>query len=516
MAEPSIIFNEVNERQGVFTRRVFMLGGLTAGALGVLTGRLAQIQLVETKQYVEQAKENQFRRTVRIPPRGVILDRNGVALASNRPSFRVMFTPAEAPNANEALDAITMVLGISDDKRESIRRDMAHAPKYRPIELAEDMSWEQFSAVNIRTPELPGVTVSDGNARVYPFGGAFAHVIGYVHAVSTDDFKRPGIVRNELTMNPAYRIGKTGIEKTLEVQLQGVAGAEMNEVDNKGRVVARRPEEDIEPTPGAEVVLTLDADVQNRAMEMFGGESGAAVMMDCRTGDLLCLASAPSFDANAWVKGVGKSEYQALLHYDHKPLFNKALNATFAPGSTFKLSVSLAALAKGIPETTTHTCGGAWPFGNHVYHCDKSHGTLNMHDAIKVSCDIYFYQTAYAVGPELIAQTARKLGLGGVFDIGIPEQTPGIVPDPAWKRQHVKWEPTWYPGDTVSIGIGQGMVNVNALEQAVMVSRLANVSRKALLPRLIKSVGGREQPAGSAVADLDIPPEHLEFVRNAI
>jgi len=304
--------------------------------------------------------------------------------------------------------------------------------------------------------------------------------------------------------------------------LQCVAGAEMNEVDNKGRVVRRRAEEDIQPVAGAEVKLTLDADIQNRAMEVFGEESGAAVMMDCRTGDILCLASAPGFDANAWVKGVSQREYAALSAYERKPLLNKAFGGTYFPGSTFKMTVALAALTKGIPETTTHTCTGGWPYGGRTWHCDAAHGTINMHDAIRVSCDIYFYQTAVAIGPEVIAETARKLGLGGVFDVGIntPKQTPGTVPDPAWKREYFKNrnkdQMAWYGGDTVSMGIGQGLITVNALEQCVMVSRLANVNRKALIPRLIKSVGDAEQPSGAAVPDLAFPPAHIDFIRSAM
>ena len=519
MSEPSIIFNEVNERQGVFTRRVFLLGGLTGAGLGVLSGRLAQLQLVQNKGYLEQAKDNQYRTNLIIPPRGVILDRNNVTLASNRPNFRVMLTPASTPNVDEALAAICAVLGLSDARREELKAQIVHSPKYRPIEIAEDLTWEQFSAVNVRAPELPGVTASMGEARVYPFGGAFAHVIGYVHTADKKDLQQPGIKADELTLNPAYRIGKTGIEKALEVQLRGRPGAEMDEVDVRGRVIARRADEDIAPTPGAQVVLTLDADIQNRAMEVFGEESGAAVMMDCRTGDLLCLASAPSFDANSFVKGVPSREYNALMNYERKPLLNKAIYGNFPPGSTFKMTVALAALEKGIPETTTHVCGGAWPYGGHTWHCDKAHGSLNMHDAIKVSCDIYFYQTALAVGPELIAQTARKLGLGGVFDIGISGQKAGLVPDPTWKAEYFRTrrpsEMKWYPGDTISYGIGQGMLTVNALEQCVMVSRLAN-AKKALAPRLIRSVGGVEQPSGAAVPDLPFPAEHLDFIRAAM
>ncbi len=520
MTEPSIIFDEVNERQGVFTRRVFLLGGLTDGVMGILTGRLAQLQLVQNKGYLEQAKANQFHKNLIIPKRGLIVDRNNVTLASNRPNFRVMFTAAGVPNVDDALAAICTVLGVSEAKRAILKSQIAHSTPWQPIEIAEDLTWEQFSAVNIRTPELPGVTATMGDVRVYPYGGAFAHVIGYVQTASKADLEATKSQMDSLTMNPAFRIGKTGVEKALELQLRGRPGAEMDEVDHKGRVIARRPEEDIAATPGAEVMLTLDADIQNRAMEVFGEDSGAAVMMDCRTGDLLCLASSPSFDANSFVKGMPLHEYNALRAYDHNPLYNKALTGTFHPGSTFKMTVALSALDMGIGPETTHTCAGTWMYGNHPFHCDKVHGTLNMHDAIKHSCDIYFYQTAVAVGPDRMAAMARRLGLGGVFNIGIEGQSPGLVPDPAWKREYFKKNPNpqsriWYPGETPSVGIGQGALTVNALQQCVMVSLLAN-GNKALMPRLIRSIGGVEQPSGAAVPDLKIPPEQIAIIHSAM
>ena len=515
MVEPSIIFDEVNERQGMFTRRVFLLGGLTGAGLGVLTGRLAQLQLLKNKQFAAEARKNKYRETVIIPPRGVIVDRNGVVLASNRPNFRVMLTRADVPDVDQALDSISAVLGLAPERVEALRKEIKRTPKNRPVQIGDDLTWEQFSAVNVRAPELPGITASMGEARVYPYGGAFAHVIGYVHAADKKDLELVGNAPSSLTLNPAFRIGKTGIEKSLEMQLRGRAGAEMDEVDVRGRVIARREDADIPPVPGAKVELTIDADIQNRAMEVFGEESGGAVMMDCRTGDLLCLASSPSFDANAWVKGVSNREYQALMNYERKPLLNKAIYGSFPPGSTFKMTVALAALEKGVSPDKTHTCPGGWNFGGRTWHCDAVHGTLNMHDAIRVSCDVFFYQTAYEIGPDAIADTARKLGWGGFFEIGIPGQKAGIVPDPEWKRKNVKREPTWYPGDTLSIGIGQGMLTATALESCVMVSRLAN-AKKALMPRLIRSIGGVEQPAGSAVPDLPFPADHLNIIRDAM
>jgi penicillin-binding protein 2 len=237
-------------------------------------------------------------------------------------------------------------------------------------------------------------------------------------------------------------------------------------------------------------------------------------MLDCRTGYILCLVSNPSFDANQFVKGVPPSEYQALATYDHKPLFNKALTANYAPGSTFKTMVTLAALEMGYDPKTVHVCNKAWTMGNHTFHCDHVHGALDMRGAIKASCDVYFFQTAMLVGPDRIAAMARQFGLGSIFDIGIPGQKPGIVPDTAWKAAHVPRDPRWHPGDTPSIGIGQGYVSVNALQSATMCARIAN-GAKAVQPRLIHAVGPEVSEAGVA-ADLAVAPEHMAFLRSAM
>ena len=294
-----------------------------------------------------------------------------------------------------------------------------------PVSVADDLTWEEFSRVNVRAPELPGVTADMGEARVYPFGGAFAHVIGYVSRVSEDDLKREGPDPDPVLLHPGFRIGKQGVEKALDAQLRGKAGAQKVEVDSRGRVVRKDLKGDVPAIAGKEVMLSLDADIQNRALEVFGEESGAAVMMDCRTGDLLCLLSAPSFDANQFVKGVPRSEYQALATYERKPLFNKALTATFPPGSTFKTMVALAALEKGIDPARTYVCNKAWSWGGRVWHCDEAHGVMDMHNAIRTSCDIFFYQTALSVGPDRIAEVARKFGLGETFNIGISGQKAG-------------------------------------------------------------------------------------------
>jgi penicillin-binding protein 2 len=515
MAEPHIFFEEVNERQGVFHRRAFVLGGFAALGLGALGVRLAHLQLLESQRYEKLSASNQFNFKLMPPPRGLIVDRNGVVLASNRPNFRLMVQKDKGLDPAKTLKVLADYVPLDDQRQARLLKDIAAAPRRSPVQVMEDMSWEQFSAINIRAPELPGVTADMGEVRVYPYGGAFAHVIGYVAKVNKEDLTTTGPNADPILLNPGFRIGRQGVEQAFDLDLRGKPGAQKVEVDASGHEVAADPAGDIKAIPGKEIVLTLDADVQNRAMEVFGEESGAAVMMDCRNGDILCMFSGPSFDANRFVRGLTGGEYRALAQYDHKPLFNKALTATYPPGSTFKTMVALAALENGYDPKTVHVCGKAWAWGGRVWHCDEAHGALDLKSAIAKSCDIYFYQCALSIGPDKIARVAREFGLGQLFDIGIPGQKKGLVPDTAYKRRAFPKDPVWHPGETPSMGIGQGYTHLNPLQLCVQAARLAN-GRKALHPRLIKSIGGVERPSGAAFGDLPFNTEHIDFVRDAM
>ncbi len=518
MSEPTIFFSEVNEKQGAFTRRAFLMGGLTGVGLLALTGRLVHLQIVEAQRYQKLAQSNQFNFRLVPPPRGLILDRNGVTLASNRPNFRLLVSREADMDVEKTVDDLATLVTIDAKRRARLIRDIKRAPKKAPVQVMEDMSWEEFSRINVRAPELAGVTADMGEVRVYPYGGAFAHVIGYVARVNDKDIetaKKAGISPDPLLYNPGFRIGRQGVEKAFDVDLRGKSGAQKQEVDARGRVVRQDPGGDIPATPGKEIRLTLDADIQNRALEVMGEESGAIVVMDCRNGDLLCMASTPSFDANRFVKGLSGPEYRALAQYERKPLLDKVMSGTYPPGSTFKPMVALAALSAGVDPTIRTNCTGSWYFGGRTWRCWGRHGTQDMHDAIKNSCDIYFYQTALKIGPDAIAAAAHAFGLGQTFDIGIPGQKKGIVGSREWKRKNFKKDKTWHPGDSVNYGIGQGYINVNPLQSAVMTARLAN-GVKALNPRLIKSVGGVDRPPGNAVPNLPYAKELMDYVRGGM
>ena len=514
MTQPAIFFEEVNARQGVFHRRTVILGAFAGLGIGALTSRLAYLQLFETQRYEKLATSNQFNFKLLPAPRGVIVDRNGAVLAANRPNFRLMVARDSNMDPEATLHTLAEFVPLDEIRQRRLLKDINAAPKRAPVQVMEDMTWEQFSAISVREPELPGVTADMGEVRVYPYGGAFAHVIGYVAKVNREDLAPSGPNADPILLHPGFRIGRQGVEKAFDVDLRGKPGAEKVEVDANGRQVREDPNGDIAATPGKEIQLTLDVDVQLRAEEVFGAESGAAVVMDCRNGDILCMFSGPSFDANKFVRGLSGPEYRGLSQYDHKPLFNKALTATYPPGSTFKTMVALSALENGYDPKTVHVCTGHWFFGRN-WKCDQVHGAQNMHNAIATSCDIYFYQTALAIGPDKIADTARKFGLGEIFDIGIPGQKKGLVPDTAYKKRRFPRDPKWHPGETPSMGIGQGYTNLNPLQLCVMTARIAN-GEKALHPRLIRSIGGVEQKSGAAWGNLPVDKEHLHFVREAM
>jgi penicillin-binding protein 2 len=517
-SEPHIFFSDVNERQGSFLRRTFLLGGGMALGTTALVARLAQLQIVKSEEYATLATNNQFNFRLVPPPRGLIKDRNGVVIAGNRPSFRVLVVRDETKDLDQTLDLLGQLLPDTLERRRTIIREVNAAPRFSPVPVKSDLTWEEFSKVNLHAAELPGVMADMNEARYYPFGGAYAHVIGYVAKVSDRDVKAirdRGEQPPSILFNPGFRIGRQGIEKALDTDLRGVAGGKRVEVDARGRVVAEDAAGSRAAVQGSEVLLTLDNDVQNRALEVFGEESGSCVVMDVRNGDILAMVSSPSFDPNLFVSGVPSKVYRALADYERRPLLDKALGGTFAPGSTFKPIVGLAAMKRGWDPNRRVVCNGSFFLGRR-FACLGRHGALDLRGAIKASCNVYFMTIATEFGPDAIAETARDMGFGQTFDIGLPGQKAGLVPDREWRRRNpVRGDGKWYPGETPSYGIGQGALNVNALQLAVYTARIAN-GQKAVTPRLIKSVGGVEQTAGTAFADLPYDPALLKVLRDGM
>jgi len=521
-SEPSIFFSDPNERQGSFLRRTLVMGGLTTLGIVGLSLRLGQLQVVQAQEFATLAAENQFNYRLVPPPRGLIKDRNGVVVAGNRPSFRVLVVRDETKDLDQTLDLLGRLLPDTVERRRGIIRDVNAAPRFTPVPVKSDLTWEEFARVNLYANELPGVMADMHEARFYPHGGAFAHVVGYVAKPNAQDVEAYREREEEapaLLFNPGFRIGRQGVEKALEDDLRGEAGGNRVEVDARGRVVGEDGENSRPAVPGKEVVLTLDADVQNKALEVFGEESGGCVVMDVRNGDILCMVSAPSFDPNLFVGGVPTKVYRALADYERRPLLDKAIYGSFPPGSTFKMTTALAFLDAGIDPKRRVVCTGGYRYGNRTFRCWKAggHGAMDMHDAIKNSCDTYFYHICNEAGVDRIARVAEDLGFHQTYEIGISGQSKGVMPSRAWKANYNRNNSNpdsrvWYPGETLSVAIGQGAVSTTALQLAVMTSRIAN-GRVAVAPRLIKSIDGKEQPPADQPRPLPFSAEHLDIVR---
>jgi penicillin-binding protein 2 len=388
---------------------------------------------------------------------------------------------------------------------------MATRSAFVPVVVAEHLSWEDVVRVSANAPVLPGIIPEVGLSRYYPDGPSTVHVLGYVGPVSEADLGKLEDP-DPLLQIPRFQIGKTGVEAKLEPQLRGKAGTLKIEVSAGGRVMRELGR--VEGTPGTDVQLTLDLDLQAYAVQRMAGQSAAAAVIDLTNGDIVALASAPAFDPNSFVFGIKSGEWNALLSDEYRPLTNKTVTGTYPPGSTFKMTVALAALEAGVAHPgDTVFCGGSVALGRRRFHCWKKggHGSVNMRRGLSQSCDVFFYEMARRVGPDRISAMAHRLGMGVQHDLPMPAVAAGSTPDAAWKEAN-RGEP-WTTGDSYNYGIGQGFTLVSPLQLAVYVSRIA--SGAAVKPRLIRSIGGEPVPIETP-KPLDVAPEHLHTVRDGM
>lgn len=489
--------------QNAYDRRALVIGGLQ-GAVGLLlAGRVAWISLAQNEKYTLASESNRVNLTLLSPRRGAILDRNGAPLASNRADFRVDIVPDRLEDADGTLAELGRLLKLSDVRIKDLKDKLDKAHGYQPVEVASGLDWDSFAAISVRLPNLPGVLAQRSFSRWYPTGPSVGHLIGYVGPASAEDYQKE---RNPLLITPGFKIGKDGLEKRFEQNLRGTPGARRVEVTAGGKFV--RDLEMREDLPGQPLRLTINAPLQDYAARRLGLESGAVVVMDCLTGDLLAMASMPSYDPNSFADGIGRIEWKMLSEDDHVPLRNKVLRGLYPPGSTVKPGVAMAFLEAGLDPDESVFCGGGLRVGNRVFGCwnRRGHGSVNMAKGIYQSCDVYFYHFAQRIGMDPIAAMMRRLGLGHKFDLPVVGQSYGTVPDPAWKER--KYGKPWATFDTVNATIGQGYMLVNPLQQAVMAARIA--SGRMLQPRLLM-----DKPVADAPS-MGFSQEHLDYVHKAM
>lgn len=469
-------------RQKRLTRRAAILAGGQTMLLAALIGRMYQLQVLETDRYELLADENRISMRLLAPLRGRILDRFGVVLADNRQDYHLAITAEQAGDLPVTLDALGDLVEIGQADRRRVLREMRRRHSFIPVVVRSNLGWDEMAKVEVAMPELPGVSIDQGVTRHYPFGEIAAHAVGYVAAVSEQELGGDALL--EL---PDFRIGKSGVEKAQDKQLRGTAGTSQVEVNAFGRVV--RELAHVSGKPGEDVITTLDMAMQEFVTRRCSAEqSVSSVLIDAITGDILALVSTPGFDPAPFTTGLTAAIWQQLANDPRKPLVNKVIAGVYPPGSTFKPVVAAAALTAGVltPETT-FTCPGYLTVGNATFHCWKhgGHGTLRLRDAIKKSCDVFFYETARRVGIDRLAAMARRFGFGGLLGIDIPGERPGLIPTREWKLATTG--AAWSQGETVIAGIGQGSVLATPLQLATMAARL--VSGRAVTPRLVRAEG---------------------------
>jgi penicillin-binding protein 2 len=497
-------------RYNTFSRRSLMMGVGIGGVFTILVGRLYQLQIRDGDEYMTEAEENRVSERVVPPQRGRILDRFGTELANSRRNYRVMIVAEQAKQGiKEALDAVGKIILLTEQQKKKVMRDIAVNKKFVPVPVVENLSWDEFSRVNLHLPYLPGIQPEVGETRAYPFGKELVHVLGYVASVSQSDKKND---TDPMLSLPGYRIGKRGIEKQFDQEVRGEAGASRVEVNAYGRVIR-----ELGSTPGVagqDVWLTIDHEVQSFADARLGEESAACVVMDVNNGDVIAFSSTPGFDPNMFNIGLNGMQWRDLTQNDHKPLLNKVMGGTYPPGSTFKPVVALAAIEAGIATPDYHVgCNGRYIFGGHEFHCwqKKGHGRQDIVGALKNSCDVFFYETARRVGIDRIEEAARKLGMGAVTGIELPGERGGLIPSRQWKQK--TYRSAWQQGDTLSVAIGQGYVTATPLQLVQQVARIA--SGRAVSPRLVHQVGSRVIPRERA-AKLGFSEESLATVREGL
>ena len=493
------------------TRRGLIVAAAQMGFVGILGARMRYMQVEQADEFRLLADENRINIRLIPPARGQLFDRNGAVIAENEPSYRITMVREDAGDVNTVIGRLSTLVELDDDELNRAFAEMKRSAPFLPVTIADRISWEELSRVAANAPALPGVTPEVGLSRRYPLGSAFAHVAGYVGPVSQRDLERIEDP-DQLLRIPRFQIGKVGVEAKYEDMLRGKAGAKRVEVNSIGRVM--RELDRREGQSGANVQLTVDHKLQDYVQARLGEESASVVVMDLKRGDLLSIASSPTYDPNKFVRGISVADYAFLRDNDHRPLASKTVQDAYPPGSTFKMVTALAALEAGLitAEDTVH-CPGHLEISGRKFHCWKraGHGHMNLELSLRESCDVYYYDLALKVGIENISAMARKLGLGEKHDIPMSAVASGLAPTKDWKRRARGKE--WVIGDTVNASIGQGFVLSSPLQLAVMTARLA--TGRDIKPRLINTVDGISQPSGLG-ATLDINESNLRKIRKAM
>jgi penicillin-binding protein 2 len=499
---------EEERRRGMFTRRALAMGGVQLAAVGFLATRLHQLQAVEGERFATLAEENRISARLIPPPRGRVLDRQGHVVAGNQLNWRALLVAEHTRDVAATLETFGGIVPLADHERARVEREVRRRRRFVPLLVREFLTWEEMARIEVNAPDLPGILIDVGTTRIYPETEHLAHVVGYVAPPAERDMDGDPLL--EL---PGIRVGRSGVEKHHDRVLRGRAGAVQLEVNAVGRVI--RELDRREGQQGQDVQISVDTDLQKALRDRIQ-EGTSVVLLDARNGEVLAMATKPAFDPNIFNSGVSGAQWRQWTASRSTPLINKATNGLYAPGSTFKMMVALAALEARVTTPGEGVfCPGHMDLGDTRFHCHKrhGHGTLAMRSAIMASCDVYFYEMARRVGMDRIAAMANRFGLGVDLDIELPGARRGLVPTRGWRLAQGK---PWALGDTLVHGIGQGFYQITPLQLATMTARIA--TGRAVQPHLTRAIAGR--PVRGARAEdwpaMGISDRDMKLIRDAM
>lgn len=488
-------------------RRVIYLRQIIILLLSVLLIQAFYLQVIRGGYYRERSRNNSLRVYRVKAARGRVYSRNGVPLAINRPCFNLYVVPGDLKKGEIPLllGELSKSLGMN---AEEVKEKISDGKRglWSPVLLRRDISQRELALIEEKPWSFPGTMVVTAEKRLYPQGALAAHVLGYLGEVTEEELAKGDFWSGDM-------VGRSGVEKEYQNVLQGLDGWEQWEVDARGR--KRRLLDSACPVPGSDIYLTLDVELQRRAEELLKGKTGAIVVMDPVNGDILAMASSPGFDPNIFSKGISVSDWDKLSSDKSHPLQNRCIQGLYPPGSIFKIVVSLAGLEDGrVKINDTVFCSGGYRFGGRVYHCWRRHGKVNMRKAIVESCDVYFYDLGKEVGVNSMHKYAVLLGLGKKTGVDLPHEKDGLVPSSWWKKR-AKGE-SWYPGETLSLAIGQGYLQVTPLQLALMISEVANGGWR-LRPHVLMKVGDqRGRTKGYERKRLPFKRWNISFLKDAL
>ncbi|TCI00587.1 penicillin-binding protein 2 [Roseococcus sp. SYP-B2431] len=499
---------EEEQRRSVFTRRALVLATGQLGLFGFLGYRLHTLQVEQGERYATLAEENRLSARLLSPPRGRVLDRNGQVVAGNRLNWRALLVAEQTSDVGATLETFSRIVPLADHERARVEREMRRRRRFVPVIVREFLAWEEMARIEVNAPDLPGILIDVGTTRIYPEAEHLAHIVGYVAPPAERDMDG-----DPLLQLPGIRVGRSGIERHHDLVMRGRAGAVQLEVNAVGRII--RELDRREGQPGQDIEISVDTELQKTIRGKIE-EGTSIVVMNARNGEVLAMASQPSFDPNVFNAGVSNAQWRQLTANRATPLINKAANGLYAPGSTFKMVVALAGLeARAIGPGERISCPGHFDLGESRFHCWNrgGHGGMDMRSAIKLSCDVYFYELAKRLGINRIAAMGRRFGMGVDLDIELPGARRGLMPTREWREAQGRG---WALGDTVVHGIGQGFYQLTPLSLATMTARLA--TGRAVQPHLTRSIGGRPARGGRpedwpamGIADRD-----MRLVRDAM